>query len=118
MCYTGAVRGPRAGAPDIYPSQRVLAAAILRTYSGDMTTKRVREDALVHDVRSAFADLNAEHQAVLGSLGESRRLSMVFELADFARESYAMQVRMARPDASREELWTEIRRRMWQRDGA
>jgi len=52
---------------------------------------------------------------MINGLGESRRLSMVCELADFARESYAMQVRMARPDASREERWSEIRRRMWQR---
>ena len=52
---------------------------------------------------------------MINGLGESRRLSMVCELADFARESYAMQVRMARPDASREERWSKIRRRMWQR---
>ena len=80
-----------------------------------MTAIQMRDDALAHDVHAAFADLNVEHLAILNGLGESRRLSMVCELADFARESYAMQAHMAKPDASREELWSEVRRRMWQR---
>ena len=80
-----------------------------------MTPEHGRDDTLAEDVRSAFADLNVDHLAVSSSLGESRRLSMVCELADFARESYAAQVRMARPDTSADELWSEIRRRMWQR---
>ncbi len=83
-----------------------------------MSTKRAVNDDVSDHVRAAFADLDRDHLAFLATLSATRRLYMVGELADFARESYAMQVRRARPDASHEELWAEVRRRMWQRDDA
>jgi hypothetical protein len=83
-----------------------------------MTTNQEAENTLTRKVQAAFADLDTEHLAILGAMGESRRLGMVCELADFARESYAIQVRMVKPDASGDELWSEIRRRMGQREHA
>lgn len=81
-----------------------------------MASNPVHAIDLSRAARGAFADLNTDHAATLGSIPAARRLAMVCELADFARESYAVQARMARPDASLNDIRAEIVRRMRLRD--
>ena len=63
-----------------------------------------RDEALSQAVRGAFSDLNLEVVDTLAKLSSERRFQMVAELADFARSSYATQVRTAHPDASTDEV--------------
>ena len=77
-----------------------------------MHTEPPWPETVSRDVRAAFADLNTDHAQTLAALTPARRLAMVCELADFARESYAIQARQRLPDASPEEIHTEVLRRM------
>lgn len=67
-------------------------------------------------VQAAFDDIDAAHAAVLARLPAARRLAMVCELADFARESFEIQARRQYPKASSEEIRAEVFRRMRQHD--
>lgn len=83
------------------------------TSGGGMT--ETWQETVSRDVRAAFADLNRDHAQTLAALTSARRLAMVCELADFARESYAIQARKSLPDASPAEIHAEVLRRMRRR---
>lgn len=80
-----------------------------------MHPSQSRYPNLTRDLREAFADIDPENVAILARLSEARRLAMVGELADFARQSYVIQERQVDPDAPDEVIQARVVQRMLSR---
>jgi len=65
-----------------------------------------------HDVRSAFDELDLRQLAVLAHLSPTRRLEIMFDLCESARQRIIASERQRNPNISDEELARCVRSRI------
>ena len=65
-----------------------------------------------HDVRSAFDELDLRQLAVLAHLSPTRRLEIMFDLCESARQRIIASERQRNPNISDEELARRVRSRI------
>ncbi len=65
-----------------------------------------------HDVRSAFDELDLRQLAVLAHLSPTRRLEIMFDLCESARQRIIASERQRNPNISDEELARRVRARI------
>lgn len=63
-------------------------------------------------VRSAFDELDLQQLAVLARLSPTRRLEIMFDLCEFARQLVIASERQRTPDISDEDLARRVRARI------
>ena len=63
-------------------------------------------------IRTISSELDMRQLAILAKLTPQRRLEMMFELCDFARDLVIASERQRNPDISEEELYQRVKARI------
>ena len=63
-------------------------------------------------IRAISSELDMRQLAILAKLTPQRRLEMMFELCDFARDLVIASERQRNPDISEEELYQRVKARI------
>ncbi len=63
-------------------------------------------------IRAVFDDLDSRQLEILAQLSAARRLEIMFELIEFLRQKTYAAEKQRNPQASEDELWQRVRRRI------